>query len=106
MSSDHGEKQQSEASATCVASPPLNDLLPCPFCGGKADLWWEFDIARAGCSDESCPASFGDEGVSVVVWQKQKNVVAEYLLECLKSHHMTREGISTLVRNAERMLAG
>ncbi len=27
MSSNHDERQQSEASATCVASPPLNDLL-------------------------------------------------------------------------------
>lgn len=30
------KRKQSETSATCVASPTLNDLLPCPFCGAPA----------------------------------------------------------------------
>jgi hypothetical protein len=27
------EEHNRETSATCVASPPLSDLLPCPVCG-------------------------------------------------------------------------
>ncbi len=50
MEKQNDQKEQSETSATCVASPPLSDLLPCQ-CGGmavatrmesqdKTHYWW------------------------------------------------------------------
>jgi hypothetical protein len=51
----------------------LITLLACPFCGSTADLFHEFDVPRAGCSDDTCPASFGDDGVDAGWWNQRAN---------------------------------
>jgi len=47
------------------------DLLDCPFCGSDAELFYEFDIPRCGCSDEDCPACFGDDGIDIHIWNQR-----------------------------------
>lgn len=47
--------------------------LPCPFCGCKGDKFYMFDQLRAGCSDDDCIASFGDDGVGLALWNKRAN---------------------------------
>ncbi len=49
----------------------IKKLLPCPLCGKKADSWYMFDIARAGCSDGTCPCAFGDDGIDADLWNKR-----------------------------------
>ncbi len=44
------------------------ELKACPFCGGEGVEWHEFDIRRAGCKDDKCPASFLDDGIDFHVW--------------------------------------
>lgn len=36
--------------------PKAIELLPCPFCGAKADLYGECDMVWVRCSNEFCRA--------------------------------------------------
>lgn len=53
------------------------ELKPCPFCGSVADHWFEFDVPRAGCSNDNCIAKFDDFGVSVKDWNTRHTAETE-----------------------------
>jgi hypothetical protein len=59
MEKQTDEKEQSETSATCGASPPLSVLLPCPFCGQHpkvedVTLHGEHCFRVISCDNEWC----------------------------------------------------
>jgi hypothetical protein len=81
----------------------LIDLLPCPFCGGPAKAT-EFGPMDTVVTCLNCTA----ETTTIDDWIRRIDKKAagfDYLLNVLKSHHMTKPGISTLVQKAEKMVA-
>ncbi len=64
------------------------DVLPCPFCGSKAYSFYEFDMPRGSCSDDKCPASFGDFGIDAHLWNTRSTSTANKAVrEALKRVH-------------------
>lgn len=80
-----------------------NELLPCPFCGASAEMIDLFHGNRVVICSE-CSAEVDKVGD----WTRRVDKKAagfDYILKVLKSHHMTKPGISTLVQKAEKMVA-
>lgn len=92
-----------QSKSTSVSSSAASALLPCPFCGGEAKAT-DFGKGDMVVTCLHCSA----ETTSIHDWARRidkKAAAFEYLLKVLKSHHMAKSGISTLVQKAEKMVA-
>jgi hypothetical protein len=90
-----------------------NELIPCPFCGGEAEVMIESSYYFGGCKVEECQASglwHVERDVAVAWWNRRASVwptgdvAAAQLAEALYEYVVTEDD-DALVRIAAAVLA-
>lgn len=85
-------------------------LLPCPFCGGEAELystvpthggfWW------CVCRDCGASTSFGSEAEAIVAWNARADDAASEMAQRIQSLELECVKLEALLRAHERGMRG